>query len=89
MPAGICSRGEQKLYRNLFDSLVNLEDHYQLLADYRSYVDTQDKVDELYLQKDEWARRTLLNIANMGYFSSDRTISEYAEKIWDISPVKL
>ncbi len=86
---GTFSPDEPKRYHNLFDSLVNLGDHYQLLADYRSYVDTQDKVDELYLQPDEWSRRTLLNIANMGYFSSDRTINEYAEKIWDISPVKL
>ncbi|WP_294900855.1 glycogen phosphorylase [Tatumella sp. UBA2305] len=86
---GTFSPSEPKRYHNLFDSLVNLGDHYQLLADYRSYVDTQDKVDELYLQKDEWSRRTLLNIANMGYFSSDRTIREYAEKIWEISPVKM
>ena len=64
-------------------------DHYQLLADYRSYVDTQDKVDEVYLNQDEWTRRAVLNIANMGYFSSDRTIQEYADEIWHIQPVKL
>lgn len=86
---GTFSPGDPNRYHNLFDSLVNLGDHYQLLADYRSYVDTQDRVDELYLQQDEWSRRALLNIANMGYFSSDRTISEYAEKIWNIKPVKL
>jgi len=69
--------------------LVNFGDHYQVLADYRSYVDTQDQVDLLYKTPDEWTRRTLLNIANMGYFSSDRTIGEYAEKIWNIEPIKL
>jgi len=86
---GVFSPQEPGRYRNLFDALVNLGDHYQLLADYRSYVDTQDKVDKLYLQPDEWQHRAALNIANMGYFSSDRTIQEYADDIWHISPVRL
>jgi starch phosphorylase len=86
---GTFSPQEPGRYRNLFDSLVNLGDHYQLLADYRSYVDTQDKVDALYLHPDEWTRKALLNIANMGYFSSDRTIQEYADEIWGIKPVRL
>ncbi|HBT11861.1 MAG TPA: hypothetical protein DEA88_01640, partial [Erwinia persicina] len=55
---------------NIFDSLVSLGDHYQLLADYRSYVDTQDKVDKLYRNQEEWTRCAVHNIANMGYFSS-------------------
>jgi starch phosphorylase len=86
---GVFSPTEPKRYTNLFDTLVNLGDHYQVLADYRSYVDTQDKVDELYKLPEEWTRRTLHNIANMGYFSSDRTIQEYADEIWNIKPVKL
>lgn len=86
---GTFSPQEPDRYRNIFDSLVNLGDHYQLLADYRSYVDTQDKVDELYRQPEEWTRRALLNIANMGYFSSDRTIQEYADEIWGIKPIRL
>ncbi|WP_145522218.1 glycogen phosphorylase [Yersinia ruckeri] len=89
MATGTFSPEEPNRYTGLFDSLVNLGDHYQLLADYRSYIDTQDKVDELYEQPDEWARRTVLNIANMGYFSSDRTIQEYADDIWHIKPIKL
>lgn len=87
--SGVFSPQEPGRYRNLFDSLVNLGDHYQLLADYRSYVDTQDKVDELYRKPEEWQRRAALNIANMGYFSSDRTIQEYADEIWHIKPVRL
>ncbi|MBE0149475.1 glycogen phosphorylase [Serratia fonticola] len=86
---GVFSPEEPKRYSSLFDSLVNLGDHYQLLADYRSYVDTQDKVDEVYLNQDDWTRRAILNIANMGYFSSDRTIQEYADEIWNIKPIKL
>ena len=87
--SGVFSPQEPGRYRNLFDALVNFGDHYQLLADYRSYVDTQDKVDKLYRQPDKWQRSAALNIANMGYFSSDRTIQEYADEIWHISPVRL
>ncbi|WP_127957558.1 glycogen phosphorylase [Serratia microhaemolytica] len=87
--SGVFSPEEPQRYRNLFDSLVNLGDYYQLLADYRSYVNCQDQVDERYADQDEWTRSSVLNIANMGYFSSDRTISEYAEQIWHIKPVRL
>ncbi|OON39350.1 glycogen phosphorylase [Izhakiella australiensis] len=86
---GVFSPQEPGRYRNIFDSLVNLGDHYQLLADYRSYVDTQDKVDDLYRNREEWTRTALLNISSMGYFSSDRTIKEYADEIWGIKPVRL
>ncbi|PWC11741.1 glycogen phosphorylase [Brenneria roseae subsp. americana] len=86
---GLFSPNEPKRYSDLFDSLVNFGDYYQLLADYRSYVDTQDRVDDLYRNEDEWARCTAHNIANMGYFSSDRTISEYASEIWNIKPIRL
>ncbi len=86
---GVFSPEEPHRYTSLFDSLVNLGDHYQLLADYRSYVDTQEQVDTLYRHPDEWTRKTILNIANMGYFSSDRTIQEYADDIWHIKPIRL
>ncbi|HHL2559717.1 TPA: glycogen phosphorylase [Yersinia enterocolitica] len=86
---GAFSPEEPHRYTSLFDSLVNLGDHYQLLADYRSYVDTQEQVDTLYRHPDEWTRKTILNIANMGYFSSDRTIQEYADDIWHIKPIRL
>lgn len=86
---GVFSPDDSRRYSDLFDSLVNFGDYYQLLADYRSYVDTQDRVDELYEKKDEWARCAVQNIANMGYFSSDRTIGEYAADIWNIKPIRL
>ncbi|MCW2476905.1 MULTISPECIES: glycogen phosphorylase [unclassified Symbiopectobacterium] len=86
---GVFSPSDPRRYGDLFDSLVNFGDHWQLLADYRSYVDTHDRVDELYRNPDEWARRSILNIANMGNFSSDRTIQEYADDIWDIKPIRL
>jgi len=86
---GVFSPTEVGRYRDLVDSLINFGDHYQVLADYRSYVDTQDKVDELYRQPEAWSTCAMQNIANMGYFSSDRTIQEYATNIWNIKPVRL
>ena len=86
---GLFSPSEPGRYRDLLDSLINFGDHYQVLADYRSYVDCQDKVDELYRHPEEWAMTAMHNIANMGYFSSDRTIQEYADHIWHIDPVRL
>lgn len=86
---GAFSPSEPGRYRDLVDSLVNFGDHYQVLADYRSYIECQDKVDALYKQPEEWTIRTLNNITNMGYFSSDRTIQEYADEIWRIKPVDL
>ncbi|MDX5630122.1 MULTISPECIES: glycogen phosphorylase [unclassified Brenneria] len=86
---GVFSPDDSRRYSDLFDSLVNFGDYYQLLADYRSYVDTHDRVDEFYRNEDEWTRSTAYNIASMGYFSSDRTIGEYAEEIWNIKPIRL
>ncbi|HEP1895556.1 TPA: glycogen phosphorylase [Kluyvera cryocrescens] len=86
---GVFSPNDPGRYRDLVDSLINFGDHYQVLADFRSYVDCQDKVDELYREPEQWTTKAMHNIANMGYFSSDRTIQEYAENIWHIEPVKL
>ncbi|MFC0178966.1 glycogen/starch/alpha-glucan family phosphorylase [Thorsellia kenyensis] len=86
---GTFSPNEPHRYRDLFDNLVNFGDYYQLLADYQSYVDTQSKVDLHFKNQDNWQESVVANIANMGYFSSDRTIEEYAKTIWKIDPVKL
>ena len=87
--SGLFSPEEPGRYRDLVDSLINFGDHYQVLADYRSYVDCQEKVDALYLSPAEWTNKAMCNIASMGHFSSDRTIEEYAKKIWHIDPVRL
>jgi len=76
-------------YQGIFDVLVNWGDHYQLLADYASYIATQDQVDMLYREPAEWTRKAILNVAGMGVFSSDRTIAEYVEQIWDAKPIML
>jgi starch phosphorylase len=86
---GMFSPSEPARFQPIFDALVNWGDHYLLLADYADYVATQDRVDALYRNAEEWSRRAVLNIAGMGAFSSDRTIAEYAHGIWHSKPVLL
>jgi glycogen phosphorylase len=78
---GRFSPGEPERYRGLVDGLLN-RDTYMLMADFADYVATQARVDALYRDPPAWAARALLNVAAMGPFSSDRTVSEYVEKIW-------
>jgi starch phosphorylase len=86
---GVFSPEEPGRFQQIFDTLVNWGDHYLLLADYASYVATQDEVDALYRDPEAWARKAVLNVAGMGAFSSDRTIAEYADQIWHTRPVAL
>jgi starch phosphorylase len=78
---------EPKRYQEVVDALLKHGDHYMLLADYASYVACQEKVSELYRDQKEWTKRAILNVAGMGKFSSDRTIREYAERIWHVAPI--
>lgn len=82
---GYFSVEEPGLYQNVVDNLLN-NDQYLLLADYASYIETQDKVGKLYRNRDEWVRMAILNVANMAKFSSDRAIGDYAKNIWHVSP---
>jgi starch phosphorylase len=82
------NKDEPEIFKPIIESLLGI-DYYCLLADYQSYVDAQDRVSELYLDKDEWTRKAILNVARVGKFSSDRSIKEYAEKIWNVKPVKI
>jgi starch phosphorylase len=84
---GYFSTEAPDIFRPIFEALTR-EDRFLVLADYRAYISCQERVDELYQNPEEWSRRALLNIAGMGKFSSDRTIREYAEKIWNVTPVK-
>ncbi|MBP8271112.1 MAG: glycogen/starch/alpha-glucan phosphorylase [Sphaerotilus sp.] len=86
---GVFSPSEPARFQPIFDALVNWGDHYLLLADYADYIATQDRVDTLYRNAEEWSRKAVLNIAGMGAFSSDRTIAEYAHDIWHSKPVVL
>ena len=87
--AGAFSGGDRELYRPLVDSLLAGGDHYLLLADYASYVAAQDRVDATYRDEAAWTSKAILNVARMGRFSSDRTIRQYAEEIWDLTSVTI
>jgi starch phosphorylase len=84
--SGLFSRGDRELFRPLVDSLL-YHDDYLLLADYQSYVDCQDKVSDAYRDQEAWTRMSILNVARMGKFSSDRSMREYADEIWNVKPV--
>jgi starch phosphorylase len=87
--AGAFSGGDRERYRPVVDSLLAGGDHYLLLADYASYVAAQDRVDASYRDDASWTRKAILNVARMGRFSSDRTIRQYAEEIWGLTPVTI
>jgi glycogen phosphorylase len=79
------SRNEPGVFTPLLDTLLR-GDFYMHLADLTSYLAAHERAGELYSDRDAWARRAILNVANSGKFSSDRTISEYAAHIWDVKP---
>jgi glycogen phosphorylase len=60
---------------------------YLVLADYAAYVRAQEQVDALYAMENEWSRKAVINCLNMGYFSSDRSVRDYADRIWSVKPV--
>jgi starch phosphorylase len=71
----------------VIDRLLSDGEHFMVLADYDSYAAAQDRVDALYRDQDQWTRKSVINALGMGPFSSDRSIREYADNIWDIKPV--
>ncbi|MBN1103810.1 MAG: glycogen/starch/alpha-glucan phosphorylase [Deltaproteobacteria bacterium] len=85
--SGFFSPGEPFLFRPLLESLFRQGEPFMVLADYNSYVKCHEEVSRCYLDVEEWTRRSILNTAHMGYFSSDRTVLEYAEQIWKVKPL--
>jgi starch phosphorylase len=73
--------------RPVVNRLLSDGEPFLVLADFAAYVRAQDQVDALYVQEDEWSRRAIINCLNMGYFSSDRSVREYADRIWAVKPV--
>jgi starch phosphorylase len=86
--SGHFSQGDAKLFMPLVDSLLNHDD-YMLFADYQPYIDCQDQVSKAFLDQANWTRMSILNVARMGKFSSDRSIREYCEDIWKVKPLKI
>ena len=85
--SGFFSPADSLLFAPIISALLDQGDYYRLLADYRSYVTTQEEVSRVFQNPDDWARRSILNTAHMGRFSSDRAVLEYANKIWNVQPI--
>jgi len=88
LSSGEFSRGDQRLFEPLVNSLLAADD-YMLLADYQAYVDCQDRVSAAYKDQELWTRMSILNVARIGKFSSDRSIKDYCAEIWKTWPVKI
>lgn len=84
--SGHFSRGDRELFKPLLDSLL-FHDPFLLFADFAPYVEAQRQVDQVYRDQESWTRRSILNVARMGKFSSDRAIREYCRDIWKVKPV--
>ena len=88
LASGEFSRGDRTLFEPLINTLLTT-DEYMLLADYQSYIDCQDLVGAAYKDQDAWTRMSILNVARIGKFSSDRSIRDYCAEIWKTWPVKI
>ncbi|HAC65563.1 MAG TPA: glycogen phosphorylase, partial [Cyanothece sp. UBA12306] len=86
--SGHFSHGNGEVFNPIVDPLKSY-DPYMLMADFQSYMDAQDAVSDAYRDQDRWTRMSILNSARMGKFSSDRTIKEYCEQIWNVKPVSI
>jgi starch phosphorylase len=86
--SGFFAHGDTELFRPLTENLLH-QDPYLLLADYQSYLDCQEKVSQAYQDPQHWTKMAILNVARMGKFSSDRSIREYCQEIWNIESVQI
>ncbi|HUY91340.1 MAG TPA: glycogen/starch/alpha-glucan phosphorylase [Pirellulales bacterium] len=84
--SGAFSRGDKQLFEPLVQSLLERDD-FLVLADFASYLECQDRVAHAYRDSESWTRKSILNVARMGKFSSDRAIREYCQDIWHVAPV--
>lgn len=89
---GFYSAEDSELFRDIYNSLLNTQctqyaDTYFVLKDFRSYAQAQQKVQEAYMDQNRWAKMAMLNTANVGKFSSDRTIQEYVDEIWHLDKI--
>ncbi len=85
--SGVFSDGNRELFKPIVDSLLN-QDTYLVLADFQAYLECQYKVDKAFRDQEHWTRMSILNVARMGKFSSDRSIRQYCDNIWDAKPVE-
>jgi starch phosphorylase len=85
--SGFFSPSQPDRFKPIIDNLLQRGDQYLLLADYAAYIASQGEVEAAYRNQELWMKKAILNVANMGKFSSDRTIAQYAKEIWDVTPV--
>ncbi len=86
--SGFFSKKDVNLFKPLIDSLLCRDEH-MVLADYQSYIECQERVSEAFKDQEKWTKMSVLTVARMGKFSSDRSIREYNEKIWHAAPLKI
>ena len=84
--SGAFSGGNHSAFAPLVDSLLH-HDTYRVLADYQSYIEAQDRVERAYRDPRAWTRSAVLNVARSGFFSSDRSIRDYIDRIWHTTAV--
>jgi glycogen phosphorylase len=84
--SGDFSRHKAGIFDLLRESLMTRGDHYMRLADLTTYLESDRRRLELYADPDDWARKVIVNVASSGKFSSDRTIAEFANEIWNLKP---
>ncbi|BBI99435.1 alpha-1,4 glucan phosphorylase [Ferrigenium kumadai] len=82
--SGYFSADDPDRFKPVVDTLLRYGDYFLLLADYASYIDSQKQVENAYRDQGQWMKKAILNVANMGRFSSDRTVMQYADEIWDV-----
>jgi len=85
---GAFSNGDRELFKPIIDNLLG-SDPYMLLADYRAYINCQEEVAHAWCDAESWTRASILNVARMGAFSSDRSIRDYCREIWHVQPVSI
>jgi starch phosphorylase len=88
--SGFFSPEEPYMFTPIVDSLLKYGDRYMVMADFDSYIQCQNKIERLYADdNDAWTKKSILNVANMGKFSSDRAIQEYVDDIWGVKPIDI
>ena len=86
LESGYFNQFEPGIFDELINSIKSAYDPWMTIADFRSFVDTQKRVEDAYQDKDHWTKMSILNCANSGKFSTDRTIGEYNRDIWKLQP---
>jgi ATP-dependent exoDNAse (exonuclease V) alpha subunit len=84
--SGAFSGGDRATFEPIVSNLLS-EDRFLVLADYQAYIDAQERVDEAYADTEGWTRSAVLNVARSGFFSSDRSMRDYIDRIWSTHPV--